>query len=98
MEIPTLYGPVNFGSLTIFLNRVLSEPDLNIRLDGFHASLKAQSLAVQAQIIVSGVVPLLSGVVVVVLCPILVRALDKFFHVFSRMGAPLDGLLQAVLR
>ena len=72
--------------------------NLNISLDGLHATLKAQLFTVQAQIIVSGVIPYSSGVIMIKIPPVFVRLLDEFFHILAGIGAALNGLPDAILR
>ena len=80
------------GGIVIF-----REPDLDIFFYCLCAAIEADRFAVQAQVIVAAVVPLMSGIVFIVLCPVLVDLVYVMHRCLSAQGTSDLCLFQAYL-
>src|SRR5699024_10032163 len=76
---------------------LLSKPDLLICFDLLHTFLKSEFSAVQAQIIVSRIRPLMACMIAVKISSVCIGLLNKLLHFFLCHAVPFHSSVQAKL-
>ena len=88
--------PMHYDALT-YMFLLFGFHNLHVFQDHLAAPVKPQHAAVQRKVVAPGIPPFFVGVVIIIICPLLIRLLDHISRFFLCQAISLDNVLDPEL-